>query len=54
MRVSTEDQDHAGQEPDLRQYAASRGWIVTAVYSEKASATGRVERKAYDRLQKDA
>jgi DNA invertase Pin-like site-specific DNA recombinase len=54
LRVSTEDQDLAGQERDLRAYSESRGWTVAAVYGEKVTGTGRVEREAYDRLLKDA
>ncbi|MCI4321259.1 MAG: recombinase family protein [Thermoplasmata archaeon] len=54
LRVSSEDQDLAGQERDLRAEAARRGWEVTAVYSEKVSGTGRVEREEYDRLLRDA
>ncbi|MCI4316969.1 MAG: recombinase family protein [Thermoplasmata archaeon] len=54
LRVSTEDQDLAGQERDLRAEAARRGWEVAAVYSEKVSGTGRVEREACDRLLQDA
>jgi len=47
LRVSTEEQDVGGQERELRTYAASHGWEVVAVYAEKASATGKVEREAY-------
>jgi DNA invertase Pin-like site-specific DNA recombinase len=54
LRVSTEDQDLAGQERDLRTECTRRGWEVAAVYSEKVSGTGRVERKEYDRLLGDA
>ena len=54
VRVSTIDQDLEGQERDLRAYATSRGWEVVAVYAEKLSATGKVERPAYDRLLRDA
>jgi DNA invertase Pin-like site-specific DNA recombinase len=54
LRVSTEDQDLAGQERDLRTYAESQGWPVTAAYHEKVSGTGRVEREEYDRLLRDA
>lgn len=50
LRVSTQDQDLVGQERDLRGYAASRGWEVGAVYSEKISASGRVERAALEQL----
>jgi DNA invertase Pin-like site-specific DNA recombinase len=54
LRVSTEDQDLAGQERDLRTEAGRRGWNVAEVYSEKISGTGKVERKEYDRLLNDA
>jgi putative DNA-invertase from lambdoid prophage Rac len=54
LRVSTEDQDLAGQERDLQTECARRGWEVVGVYSEKISATGRVERKEYERLLADA
>jgi DNA invertase Pin-like site-specific DNA recombinase len=53
-RVSTEDQDLAGQERDLRTFAESQGWTVAAAYREKVSGTGRVEREEYDRLLRDA
>ncbi|MHB1887207.1 MAG: recombinase family protein, partial [Acidimicrobiales bacterium] len=54
LRVSTEDQDLAGQERDLRAEASRRGWEVLAVYAEKVSGTGKVERREYDRLLADA
>lgn len=54
LRVSTEDQDLAGQERELREEAVRRGWLVYTVYSEKVSGTGRVERKEYDRLLADS
>ena len=54
LRVSTEDQDLAGQERDLRSEADRRGWTVVAVYAEKVSGTGKVERAQYDRLLKVA
>jgi len=54
MRVSTEDQDLAGQERELRTEAARRGWIATAAYAEKVSGTGKVERTEYARLLFDA
>jgi DNA invertase Pin-like site-specific DNA recombinase len=53
LRVSTEDQDLAGQERDLRTFAESQGWTVAAAYREKVSGTGRVEREEYDRLLRD-
>ncbi len=54
LRVSTEDQDLAGQERDLQAYAGSQGWTVADVYREKVSGTGRIEREVYDRLIRDA
>lgn len=54
LRVSTEDQDLEGQERDLVAYADSQGWDIMAVYAEKVSGTGKVERAAYDRLLRDA
>ena len=54
LRVSTEDQDLVGQERELRAYAATRGWTVVGTYREKASATGRVERRQFDQLGRDA
>ena len=54
VRVSTEDQDLEGQERDLRAYATSRAWVVVEVYREKLSATGKVDRPAYERLLRDA
>lgn len=54
LRVSTDDQDLAGQERDLQAYAASRAWTVVARYAEKVSGTGRVERKERERLLVDA
>lgn len=54
LRVSTEDQDLAGQERELRAECARRRWEVAAVYSEKVSGTGKVERAEYDRLLKAA
>lgn len=53
-RVSTVDQDLAGQERELREEAARRGWTVIAIYSEKVSGTGKVERAEYERLLKEA
>ncbi|MCI4324854.1 MAG: recombinase family protein [Thermoplasmata archaeon] len=54
VRVSTADQDLAGQQRDLQRYAESKGWGVVAVYSEKTSASGRVVRKAHEQLLVDA
>lgn len=52
--MRTEDQDLAGQERDLRTEAERRGWTVVAVYAEKVSATGKVEREEYERPVSDA
>ncbi len=54
LRVSTSDQSIAGQERELREEAARRGWELVGIYSEKVSATGKVERKEYDHLLTDA
>ena len=54
LRVSTEDQDLAGQERELRAYAESWAWAVTAVFAEKTSASGKIERVAWEALQKEA
>lgn len=54
LRVSTDDQDLAGQERELRAYAEARRWIVSRVYAEKKTATGKVERAAWDELRKRA
>jgi len=54
LRVSTEEQDLVGQERDLRSFAESQGWTVTAAYREKVSGTGRMEREEYDHLRRDA
>jgi len=54
LRVSTEDQDLAGQERELRSEAARRGWSVVTVYAEKVSGTGKVVRKEFDALNHDA
>lgn len=53
-RVSTEDQDLAGQERELRAEANRRGWTVIEVFSEKVTGTGKVERAEYERLRADA
>jgi DNA invertase Pin-like site-specific DNA recombinase len=54
VRVSSEEQDLAGQERDLRTYAQSRGWDVVKVYQEKVSARGLALRDEYERVLKDA
>jgi DNA invertase Pin-like site-specific DNA recombinase len=54
LRVSTEEQDLAGQERELRAYAGRKGWTVACVYAEKVSASGRVERAEHDALLQEA
>lgn len=54
VRVSSNRQELAGQERDLREFARLRGWAVTEVYSEKLTATGKLDRAEYDRLLRDA
>ena len=53
-RVSSEDQDLAGQDRDLRTLVAARGWEVARVYAEKVSATGKVLREEYAHVLRDA
>jgi DNA invertase Pin-like site-specific DNA recombinase len=54
LRVSTPDQDLAGQARDLEEYATRRGWKIAARYQEKVSGTGTIERTEYARLLRDA
>lgn len=54
LRVSTEDQDLAGQKGELVAYAATKGWSVIGTYEEKASASGKVQRAEYEQLLADA
>ncbi len=54
LRVSTEEQEIAGQERELKAEAARRGWVVVATYAEKVSGTGKVQRHEYDRLMQEA
>ena len=54
LRVSTEEQDLAGQRCELEAKAVRRGWTVVAVYEEKVSGTGKVVRTEYERHLKDA
>jgi len=53
VRVSSVGQDLDGQERELREEARRRDWDIVETYKEKITATGRVERKEYDRLQRD-
>ncbi len=50
LRVSTREQSIDGQERELREEAARRGWSVATVFREKVSARGTVPRTEYDRL----
>jgi DNA invertase Pin-like site-specific DNA recombinase len=54
IRVSSEDQNLEGQERELRAECSRRGWEVAAVYAEKVSGTGRVQRREYERLLAEA
>jgi DNA invertase Pin-like site-specific DNA recombinase len=54
LRVSTEEQDLAGQERDLRAYASARGWEIGCVYAEKLSARGSIHRDAWHELREEA
>jgi DNA invertase Pin-like site-specific DNA recombinase len=54
LRVSSEDQNLAGQERELRVECSRRGWEVATVYAEKVSGTGRVQRREYERLLAEA
>jgi DNA invertase Pin-like site-specific DNA recombinase len=54
LRVSTDDQDLAGQERDLRAYSAAKGWVVGCTFAEKTSAAGKVERQAWQELREEA
>lgn len=54
LRVSTDRQDCANQEPDIDRYIAARGWTVTRRYVD-SGISGAVERRpALDELTKDA
>ena len=55
LRVSTQEQDLAGQERELREEASRHGWVVVEPpYREKVSGTGKVERVEFERLLHDA
>src|SRR4029077_4632832 len=54
VRVSTEDQALVGQERELRAECERRGLEVVAVYAEKVSGTGKVERREYEGLLTDS
>jgi DNA invertase Pin-like site-specific DNA recombinase len=51
-RVSTSDQDTAGQEAELRAYAKARGWKVAKVYKDTISG-GTNSRPALNQLMAD-
>lgn len=54
IRVTPEDEDLADQKRELRAYAKSKGLDVVEVYSEKVSATDKVERGTYEQVLEDA
>jgi DNA invertase Pin-like site-specific DNA recombinase len=51
-RVSTNLQDTAAQEAELREYAERRGWVVKQVYRDKASGATR-SRPELDQMMSD-
>ena len=53
-RVSTEDQDLQGQLRELRRYARAREWPIEEEYVEKMTGTGRIQRREWERLRRDA
>lgn len=54
VRVSTDEQDTAGQLRELEAEAARRGLRVVRRYVEKVTATGKAERFEYGRLMQEA
>ena len=54
VRVSSEEQDLAGQERDLEAYVASKGGTVVRRYQEKVPARGLVPREQFEQIRKDA
>jgi DNA invertase Pin-like site-specific DNA recombinase len=54
LRVSTDRQDCANQEPDLERYIAARGWQVTQRYTDTGISGATERRPALDALVKDA
>ncbi len=53
VRVSTDGQNTAGQESELKEYAKHRGWEVTRIYRDKMSGA-KSSRPALDELMADA
>lgn len=53
-RVSTSSQDLVGQLRELHDYSSRSGWSIVREYTEKISATGKVDRAEHDRLLRDA
>lgn len=54
LRVSTDRQDCANQEPDIQRYVAARGWQVTKRYTDAGISGAKERRPALDELVKDA
>jgi len=52
VRVSTSDQNTKVQETELKEYAENRGWVLTRIYSDKASGT-KQSRPSLDELMAD-
>ena len=53
VRVSTTEQNPEGQEAELKEYAANRGWGISGIYRDKTSGAVR-SRPALDELMADA
>ena len=54
LRVSTDRQDCANQEPEIDRYIAARGWQVTQRYTDTGISGATERRPALDALVKDA
>lgn len=52
-RVSTVDQNCAGQLEELRRYVAARGWLVVGEYVDTGVSGGKASRPELDRLMAD-
>ena len=54
LRVSTDRQDTANQQPDLEQFIERRGWTITKTYTDKGISGSTERRPALDELVRDA
>lgn len=53
VRVSTNEQNTAAQESELKKYAESRGWTVTKIYRDQGVSGSKVNRPGLDELMAD-